>query len=276
MRRHGLPEQLAGETGFTFIELLVVVAIIGILLAVAIPAYAGFTKGAHQARAASSVREAIPNTVLYAHEHGSFQNMSLRHAAGVRPRPRRRPRGGERRRRDVLPRQDRRRQDGQGHARRRRAERRQRRRGPGPLSGDPLLTPAPRSYHRGRARPRPPRLPHTDRTSRRGRFARAVGARRATRRAAVDPRLRALARDVRGPVLTPADAAYEHGAARLQRALRRGAAARGRAAALGRRRPRRRRAGRGATACASRHALGRPQLRGLLDDDRPRRRRPRG
>ena len=56
----------------------------------------------------------------------------------------------------------------------------------------------------------------------------AVGGRaaRARRAGAVDPRLRALARDVRGPVITPADAAYAPRAARLQRALRRGPAAR--------------------------------------------------
>ena len=96
------------------------------------------------------------------------------------------------------------------------------------------------------------------------RRARALGA-RSRRRDAVDPRLRALARDVRGPVITPADAGVRARAARLQRALRRRAPARHRPAALGRRDVRAVVRWARRNRRPARRALRRAQLRRLLD-----------
>jgi type IV pilus assembly protein PilA len=57
--------RMASEEGFTLIELLVVIIILGILVAIAVPAYLSFAGNAKIAAAKSNVRSAIPAAESY-------------------------------------------------------------------------------------------------------------------------------------------------------------------------------------------------------------------
>ena len=69
----GLQRRLAREeSGFTLVELLVVLVIIGILLAVAVPSYLGFKDRASRGAAEANVRSALPAVEAYYADHGNY------------------------------------------------------------------------------------------------------------------------------------------------------------------------------------------------------------
>jgi type IV pilus assembly protein PilA len=63
------------ERGFTVIELLVVLIIIGVLLAIAVPSYLGFRDRASNNAAKENLRDALPAAQAYYTDNGSYEGM---------------------------------------------------------------------------------------------------------------------------------------------------------------------------------------------------------
>ena len=68
---------LTDETGFTLVELLVVVLILGVLIGLAVPSYLSFQGKSHSTAAAADVREAISDAnAYYINNDNSYTGMN--------------------------------------------------------------------------------------------------------------------------------------------------------------------------------------------------------
>ncbi|MEZ8446562.1 type IV pilin protein [Vibrio splendidus] len=65
------------QKGFTLIELMIVVAIIGVLSAVAIPAYKSYVTKSELASGATTVRNLLTNIDMHQQENGTYVGMTL-------------------------------------------------------------------------------------------------------------------------------------------------------------------------------------------------------
>ena len=63
------------ERGFTVIELLIMIIIIGILLAIAVPSYLGFRDRTANTAAKANLRAALPAAKAYKDQNGTYVGM---------------------------------------------------------------------------------------------------------------------------------------------------------------------------------------------------------
>lgn len=74
LRRASSP---SGEEGFTLLELLVVLTIIGILLAIAVSSYLGFRGRAADSTAKANIRATLPSVEAYYSDNSTYAGMSV-------------------------------------------------------------------------------------------------------------------------------------------------------------------------------------------------------
>ena len=72
-----LRKRIESEKGFTLIEMLIVIIILGILIAIAVPAYLKFRDNANRGAAQANIRAAIPAMEDYNATNGGYAGMDV-------------------------------------------------------------------------------------------------------------------------------------------------------------------------------------------------------
>jgi len=79
-------ERLAGEQGFAGVEMLVVIAVLGVVLGVAVPSYLGLRSGTADADTKASLRAAMPAADAYFQDHKSYRGLDSTDLLRIDPR----------------------------------------------------------------------------------------------------------------------------------------------------------------------------------------------
>ena len=72
-----IKKRMSDEKGFTLIEMLIVIIILGILLAIAVPAYLKFKDRANNSAAQANIRAAVPAIEAYNADNNGYASMTL-------------------------------------------------------------------------------------------------------------------------------------------------------------------------------------------------------
>jgi type IV pilus assembly protein PilA len=75
--RSAMRQRLRRENGFTLIELVLVMLILAVLTAVAVPSYLGFGARANRNAAAADLRAAVSAVEAWHSDHGSYGGMTV-------------------------------------------------------------------------------------------------------------------------------------------------------------------------------------------------------
>ncbi len=72
-----LRKRIESEKGFTLIEMLIVIIILGILLAIAVPAYLKFKDRANNSAAQANIRAMVPAVEAYNADNNGYTGMTI-------------------------------------------------------------------------------------------------------------------------------------------------------------------------------------------------------
>lgn len=74
---YDLRQQFRADGGFTLVELLVVLVVLGVLLAIVVPVYIGFTGRAADRTAQADIRSAVPSAETFYEANSTYSGMTV-------------------------------------------------------------------------------------------------------------------------------------------------------------------------------------------------------